>query len=357
MRAALHVGQLLQPIPGGIGRYVRHLLDTLPGAGVDVVPFAAGAAPGLLAGYVDLGPPTGAARYELWHRLRQPVVRVDAEVVHAPSLAVPPTGRCPLVVTVHDLVFLHQPEHLTRRGVSFHRRGLQLARRSAAAFVVPSAFVADELATAGVGRERIHVAHHGVAAPAPRASAEVDAALARLGVRPPFVLFVGTVEPRKGVGDLLDAHAALRRELPDLGLVVVGQQGWGDPPDLDRPGVVVAGRVGDDDLDALYRAATAFSLPSSYEGFGMPVVEAMARGCPVVTTTAGALPEVCGGAARLVAPGDTDALAAALAELVDDDDRRRVAAEAGRERASAFTWTASAEAHATAYRAALASRR
>jgi glycosyltransferase involved in cell wall biosynthesis len=354
MRAALHVGQLLQPIPGGIGRYVRHLLDALPATGVDVIPFAAGAAPGPLAGYVDLGPPTGAARYELWHRLRQPVVRVDAEVVHAPSLAVPPTGRCPLVVTVHDLVFLHQPEHLTRRGVSFHRRGLHLARRSAAAFVVPSAFVADELADVGVDRERIHVAHHGVDAPA-TARADVDATLARLGVRPPFVLFVGTVEPRKGVADLLDAHAALRREHPDLGLVVVGQQGWGDPPDLDRPGVVVAGRAGDDDLDALYRTATVFALPSSYEGFGMPVVEAMARGCPVVTTTAGALPEVCDGAATLVAPGDTDALADALAGLVDDADRRRAADDAGRARASAFTWAASAEAHAAAYRAAAGS--
>ena len=145
MRVAVHAGQLLQPVPGGIGRYVRSLLDALPSAGVTPVPFAAGSLPGA----VDLGWPRGGLRYEAWHRLRRPVVRVEGDLVHATSLAVPPARGRPLVVTVHDLVFLRQPEHLTARGVAFHRRGLELARRDAAAIVVPTAFGRDDLVREG----------------------------------------------------------------------------------------------------------------------------------------------------------------------------------------------------------------
>nr|MDQ3385247.1 glycosyltransferase [Actinomycetota bacterium] len=104
---ALHAGQLLQPVPGGIGRYVRSLLGALPAAGVEPVAFAAGPAPEDVDGpWIDLGAPRGAVRYELWHRLRRPLVRVPGDVLHATSLAVPPAGGRPLVVTVHDLVFL-----------------------------------------------------------------------------------------------------------------------------------------------------------------------------------------------------------------------------------------------------------
>lgn len=354
MKVALHTGQLLQAVPGGIGRYVSHLLHALPEVGVEAAPFAAGPAPTDLEGYVDLGRPGGSVRYELWHRLRQPVIRVDGDLVHAPSLAVPPPGRRPLVVTVHDLVFLRQPEHLTPRGVAFHRRGLELARRHAAAIVVPSRFVAGDLASEGFAPERIHVAPHGVelgAAPSPELAADRRA---RLGVRAPYLLFVGTIEPRKGVPDLLTAHAALRRSHPDLALVLAGRPGWGPPPMVDRPGVTALGHTDDADLDALYRGAMAFVLPSRYEGFGMPVLEAMVRDCPVVTTDVASLPEVAGGAAELVSPGDVDELTSTLDALVVDEDRRRDMAEAGRRHAAAFTWQRSARAHADAYAAALA---
>src|SRR5690606_15549748 len=131
----------------------------------------------------------GPVRYELWHRLRRPRVRVPGDVVHATSLAVPPPGGRPLVVTVHDLVFLRQPEHLTHRGVTFHRRGLELARREAAVLVTPTAFGRDDLAREGVDPERVHVAPHGVQVW--RSSpdhTDDDAVLADLGVRPPFLL-------------------------------------------------------------------------------------------------------------------------------------------------------------------------
>ncbi|MDP8988202.1 MAG: glycosyltransferase family 4 protein [Actinomycetota bacterium] len=352
MRVAVHVGQLLQPVPGGIGRYVRALLAALPGAGVDPVAFAAGPRPPAVDAYVDLGRPGGPLRYEAWHRLRRPVVRVPADVVHATSLAVPPPGRRPLVVTVHDLVFLRQPEHLTPRGVSFHRQGLAVARREAAAVVVPTAFGRQELAEEGFDPERIHVAHHGVETP-PAPDAGVTAAqLRRLKVDVPFVLFVGTLEPRKGVSDLLDAHAALRAAAPDLGLVLAGPAGWGPPLDLSAPGVVPLGSVDDAQLDALYRAAVALALPSRYEGFGLPVLEAMTRGCPVVTTDAACLPEVAGGAAELVPVGDVDALAGALERILSDPDHRERMIAAGRRRAAGFSWDASARAHATAYASA-----
>lgn len=351
---ALHVGQLLQPVPGGIGRYVRGLLAALPGAGVEPVAFAAGAAPGGVDGYVELGWPGGSLRYELWHRLRRPALRVAGDVVHATSLAVPPPGGRPLVVTVHDLVFLRHPEYLTPRGVSFHRRGLELARREAAAVVVPTAFGRDELVAEGFDAARIHVAPHGVALPGPAPEAEAQGAVMEgLGVRPPFVLFVGTLEPRKGVADLLAAHRALRSAHPDLSLVLAGHQGWGPPLELSVPGVVALGPVDDPTLDPLYRAAVALALPSRYEGFGLPVLEAMARGCPVVTTDAACLPEVAGGAAALVAVGDVDDLAGVLEGLLSDESRRRDLSDAGHRRSKDFSWPASAAAHAAAYTAAL----
>jgi glycosyltransferase involved in cell wall biosynthesis len=347
VKAALHAGQLLQPVPGGIGRYITHLLPSLPGAGVEPLAFAAGAAPAGVSPWVDLGWPRGPLRYEAWHRLRRPALALgaDVDVVHATSLAVPPPGRRPLVVTVHDIVFLRQPELLTGRGVAFHRRGLELARHEATAVVVPTEFGREDLAREGFDPARIHVAPHGVDVPAPSASPAPTSG--------PYLLFVATIEPRKGIDDLLDAHARLRSRHPDLQLVIAGPTGWGAPPNTDRPGVVVVGALDDDALDAAYRNAVALALPSRYEGFGMQVLEAMARGCPVVTSDAACLPEVGGGASIVVPTGDVGALTDALDGLLVDDRSRSSHAAAGIEHARAFTWARSAALHAAAYRAAL----
>jgi len=346
VRAAVHAGQLLQPVPGGIGRYVRHLIDALPRAGIDVTPFAAGPAPAGMPEWRDLGWPRGALRYELWHRLRWPPVAVSGDVVHATSLAVCAAGGRPLVVTVHDVVFLRQPDLLTARGVAFHRRGLALARREAAAVIVPTEFGKADLVAEGFDSDRVHVAPHGVEVREPSSSpAPVDG---------PYLLFVATLEPRKGLDDLLEAHGRLRARHPDLSLVVAGPRGWGAPPDLDRPGVVAVGNLNDDDLDAAYRHAIALALPSRYEGFGNQVVEAMARRCPVVTSDAACLPEVGGDATVVVPTGDIDALTDALGELVADPGARARLGDAGVARASMFTWQRSAELHAAAYRDAAA---
>jgi glycosyltransferase involved in cell wall biosynthesis len=176
-----------------------------------------------------------------------------------------------------------------------------------------------------------------------------------LGLEPrSYVLFVGTVEPRKGIDVLLAAHAALGRQgHGELRLVVAGPPGWGETPPLDGPGVVAPGRVDEVTLDALYRGAAALAVPSRSEGFGLPALEAMARGCPVVASDAGALPEVVGDAGLLVPPGDVDALAGALARILTDDALATALGAAGHRRAAIFTWSACTAAHIAAYHAAL----
>jgi glycosyltransferase involved in cell wall biosynthesis len=353
---ALHVGQLLQRIPGGIGRYTRALIDELPRAGVALSTFAAGDPSVALAEsfphFVELGHPYAPVRYELWHRFRAPRIRIQADVVHAPSMAIPPTGDRPLVVTVHDVAFLRHPELFTKRGVSFHTRGLELTRRDAAAIVTPSRFTHDELVREGFPPDRIHVIPHGIAVgPAP-VPAELERRLRWAGVETPFVLFVGTVEPRKGLPILLRAMEAVRREHPDTTLVVVGRPGWGEVPDLDASFVRKLGATDDDVLDALYRTAAVVAVPSRYEGFGLPALEAMAHGAPVVASDATSLPEVVGDAGILVEPEAVDAWAGAVNRVLGDDDERSRLQRAGLERAAGFTWFGSAHAHRAAYLAA-----
>lgn len=350
MRVGLHAGQLLHRSPGGIGRYVGALLEHLPRLGVDVVPFSAGRPHESPEGHVDLGRPRGRWRYEVWHRFRRPRLRLDVDVVHATSLAVPPSGPAPLVVTIHDLAFLESPDFHTRRGNRFHRRGLELARRDASAVVVPSRFVATELEAAGFEPSRVVVAPHGVDVPADPPAETAAARLDRLGVAPPYLLHVGAAEPRKGTDSLLEALPAVRSAHSEVQLVLASPGGWGRFAPAE--GARALGGVAETDLDALYRSAEALVYPSRHEGFGMPVLEAMARGCPVVTSNRSSLPEVAGDAALLVDPDDVAALRDTLLRVLDDGDLRARLAAAGRSRAAAFTWEASARAHLTAYRLA-----
>lgn len=356
MRVAFHTGQLLQRVPGGIGRYERAMLDRLPDFGVRPIAFAAGPrTPGVSprVPWLDLGRPNGSIRYELWHRFRRPIVDIDCDLVHAPSLAIPPVTH-PLVVTVHDIAFLRVPNSATRRGVQFHTRGLELARKEAALVITPSDFTRRELTREGFDPERIEVARFGIDPPLARDDDEIDADVDAAGVTEPFVLTVGTVEPRKQLPTLVRAVGEVRRQHPGLTLVVVGPRGWGEVPELDRSFVRVLGAQPWHVVDALYRRAAAFCVASLYEGFGLPALEAMARGAPTITTTGSAMEEFVRDAGLLFAPTDVAACTDALARVLGDDDLRNTLRALGEARAAELTWERSAEVHARAYERALA---
>jgi glycosyltransferase involved in cell wall biosynthesis len=161
------------------------------------------------------------------------------------------------------------------------------------------------------------------------------------------------VEPRKGLDTLARAMADVRVPEPDVQLAVVGPPGWLAVPGLDAPGIHRLGTVDERTLDAIYRNAIACAIPSRYEGFGLPALEAMARGCPVIASNATSLPEVVGAAGTLIPVGDAEAWTVALLHTIRDDGLRAEMSQRGRERAAGFTWRGSAHAHAAAYAAAL----
>lgn len=295
------------------------------------------------------------ALYEAWHGLRWPPVERatgPVDVVHATAIAIPPT-RAPLVVTIHDLAFLAEPDHATRHGGRFFRRGTELARRHARLVLVPSEATAAECRDAGFDPDRIRLVPWGVDVRTVDDD-DIAAVRSRHGLSRPYVLFVATIEPRKNLGAVIAAMVTLAGR--DLDLVLVGPDGWNEDLDgrlrsLEGSGIGVRrlGFVAPDELPALYAGCAAFCFPSLREGFGLPVLEAMAHGAPVVTSSGTATAEVAGGDALLVDPRDHEQVGAALARVLDDpglaDDLRR----RGRARAASFTWDRTAELTAAAY--------
>jgi glycosyltransferase involved in cell wall biosynthesis len=292
------------------------------------------------------------ALYESWHRLRRPRVeratgRVD--LIHATAFPTPPRSA-PLVLTIHDLAWIQDPSHFTRRGLGFFRRGLDLALRDADLVVVPSDATRRDCIARGFDTARVRLVPLGVdAAPAP--PQRVDECRRRYGLRRPYVLWTGTIEPRKNLPGLLRAY---RRLDADADLVLVGPKGWNEDLEsllgLERAGVHLLGFVPAADLAPLYAGAEVFCFPSFMEGFGFPVLEAMAQGTPVVTSAGTSTEELAGGAGILVDPRDDAAIAAALEELLGDASRRDELGAAGRERAAGYTWARTGELLVQAYR-------
>jgi glycosyltransferase involved in cell wall biosynthesis len=281
--------------------------------------------------------------------------RVDA--FHSPTGTLPLVAPCRRLVTIHDLFAEVGPEWFPPRMGRRLRLGQRAAARSASAILTVSHTTARDLVERyRVPEQRVHVVYNGVDHQRffPR---EVDAAAVarRYRVPHPFVLFVGSLLPWRNTPRLLRAVARLRQQWPDgssapPGLLIVGRDIWGTDPTrrlADEHGWTewarFAGYVADDELPTLYAAAAVFAYPSLYDGFGIPPLEAMASGTPVVASTAGALPEVLGEAALLVDPTDEDALADALRAAFDHpaDLRQRGLAQAGRyswDRAAEQTW-------------------
>ncbi|MDA8044865.1 MAG: glycosyltransferase family 1 protein [Actinomycetota bacterium] len=377
---AVNAEQLLDRSPGGIGRYTAQLLTVLPASFDDcrMVPVTARhQAADVEAALAAVGVPAVSRRevavqalptpllYEAWVRWGRPGLRAvgRADVVHAPSVAVPPKGGRPLVVTVHDAAPELFPEAFTARGRRFHRLGLLAAARRADVVITVSQAAADEIvAHSPIPAERIRVIPNGVDPPGPdptTGSADADA-LERLGPgRRPYVLWVGSLEPRKGVGTLVAAMARLAGAGgAEVATVLAGYEGWLNDEVVaaaDRaalgPSLVQVGRVSEADLWVLYRNATVFAFPSRHEGFGLPVVEAMSQGIPVVASDIPVMREVAGPAAVLVAPGDVDGWAAAIEGLLDGPAQRQERGQAGRDRSGRFTASAMVAATRQLYQA------
>lgn len=292
--------------------------------------------------------------YMTWLRARWPLVEAatgPVSVCHATGL-VPAACRAPLVVTVHDVAFVRYPERFTRHGVRTMIRSLEVIRRRADLVLCSSTATMDDLERAGIGRDRLRLVPLGVDV---REVSDAEVARVRAAHDLPerFVLFVGTLEPRKNLPRLVAAVARLDEPLP---LVVVGADGWGGvadaiagDEDAAAADVRFLGAVDDADLAACYRAASAFAYPSEWEGFGLPVAEALGHGVPVVTSRGTSMEEVAGGAAVLVDPADVDDIARGLSEALAPAgmEQRR---EAGRRRAADMSWAATAAATVAAYR-------
>jgi glycosyltransferase involved in cell wall biosynthesis len=253
-------------------------------------------------------------------------------------------------MVVHDLAFLRFPETAPHLDARWHRRFAESVR-SVAAVLVPSKSVRDDLLEAHAPEpERVHVVHHGIEAEtfAPVAQPAVDAVRKKFGIEGPYALFIGGIEPRKNLENLVRGFGELEA---GHSLVIAGGPVRWFPrameqleaavealPSPVRERVVRTGYVGERDKVALLSGATLLAYPSLYEGFGFPVLEAFAAGVPVLTSNVSSLPEVAGDAAVLVDPSDPRAIAAGLTELFGDPDLRAVLSAGGLARAADFTW-------------------
>jgi glycosyltransferase involved in cell wall biosynthesis len=285
---------------------------------------------------------------ELWARVPEPRIERwtgPVDVVHALNFVAPP-ARVPVVVMVHDLTFVRFPELCTPDTLRYPA-AIRTALDRGAQVHVPSDFVGDEV------REEFHLPAERVtriySGLAPTQGGDPVAGRRHAGAER-YVLALGTIEPRKNLPTLVDAFDAIAATDPELRLVVAGPDGWGT--DAFAQSVARAhhggrvrrlGWVDDRTRRDLLAGASVFAYPSRYEGFGLPPLEAMAAGTPVVAARAGAVPEIVGDAAELVDPGDVDALAAALRRVLDDPTRRAELVGLGIERAGGFTWERAAD--------------
>jgi glycosyltransferase involved in cell wall biosynthesis len=333
---AIDATDALAPSPRGWGLYARELVRALgPAAdGVDVRALSA----------------RGRGPEVLWEQLGLPraLRREGAELVHAPNCFLPLRRPCPGVVTVHDLAFEVHPEDFSRRTGAKYRFFVPRAARSAERVICVSYFTRDDLC----GRYGIDPAKVRVVPLAP--ALPVGTAAAPAG---PYVLAVGDLRAKKNLGRLVEAWRALRAEGLEHRLVLAGMDagagtalraaGAGEPLEL-------TGYVPQERLDALLRGASLLVHPSLYEGFGLPMAEAMARGCPVAAARATALPEVAGDAAVYFDPRDVADMAGAIRRALEDDPLRAALVERGRTRVGRLSWERTARETAAVYRELLA---
>ena len=366
--AAVHQG-------AGVGRFVRSLVDAM----VDLDPETF-----FILFYGQEGPrkevavaPTGKnvelrplwlsqrTLNVLWYKLGLPVpvdaLTGPADVFHFPDFVLPPVRRGATVVTVHDLSFMLVPECADERLRGHLERVVPISVREADYVTADSENTRNDLMTLlDVPPERVEVVYSGVDRRFRPIADEAahEAARRKYGLNFPFMLYVGTIEPRKNLRRLLKAYRIFRQQgRAQHKLVLAGGLGWlyqdilHDVEELvAEQEVVYLGRIPDDDLPVLYSLSDAFVFPSLYEGFGLPPLEAMACGTPVICSNTSSLPEVVGDAGILVPPEDVDGLALAMGALLNEPERRAVLGRRALERAQQFTWEAAAERVLSIYR-------
>jgi glycosyltransferase involved in cell wall biosynthesis len=351
----------------GINWYIYNLLHHLPEVASDIeyTVFLSErrytAAPGIHLQVSKLPTSRPPVRI-LWEQALQPwaVRRAKLDLLHSPAFVGPVVGACPLVVTVHDLSFLFFPQSFRALNRSYLRLFTRLSvRRAQRVLAVSESTKRDLVQYYGLSPAKVDVVHNGVDRAFRPLPADVVAAFRRqAGLPDRFLLFVGTLEPRKNVVRLIEAYARLPKERPPL--VLVGGKGWLYDQIFARVEALnlsnqvhFAGYVLAEDLPLWYNAADLFVYPSLYEGFGLPPLEAMACGTAVITSTASSLPEVVGTAGQMVDPTDTQALATAMEQVLTARDVREQMQAAGLAQAQGFTWEQTAQRTVDSYRRAL----
>ena len=366
--------------PVGAGHYILRLADQLAGrTDVDLVLSCRTADRARWASMVAddslLAEAPGPRLLRLiWEQVRLGNLLASSAVAvhHGPHYTMPRHPPVPTVVTVHDLSFFDSPGWHQRSKVTLFRRAIRRAARQASVVVCPSQVTAEALARWCTVEADVVVAPHGVDPARFRPdelSAGDDAARlvaidSRLTSGRPFLVFVGTIEPRKDVPNLVRAFSSVASRHPEALLVLAGGRGWG-AAEVDaavsssglEERVVLTGYLDDAAIPSLLRSATAVVYPSLYEGFGLPALEALACGADIITTLGTAMAEVAGASALLFPPGDRPALADLLDQVLSGRGDDRAASERralGFEIVNRHTWQASADIHVAAYRSAVA---
>jgi glycosyltransferase involved in cell wall biosynthesis len=367
LRVSLLAEPLISDAPGAVGTYIRALLRRLPREGVQLEPIVAFHRLSTLA---ENGLPhayrlslTRGPLYKRWSRGHGPTAVDEAALMHAPSLTFPPRADKPLVVTVHDLIFLDHPDDFDPKMVA-NQRAMLARLHEADLVIVPSQATADALAASEYTHERVRVVPMGTDVEVPP-DEERKAILERLKVEAPYVLWIGTLDPWRNpegvVRGFVDAIDSGVPHADELRLYLVGPRGWWSSEVAEFISTRGLGdrvrRIDEQPAPtrgALYADASAFVFPSLLEGSGQYLLEAMACGAPVVTSNASAMPEIVGSAAQLCDPTNSASIGAAIGKVLRDnelaDDLRRL----GRKRAAEFSWERTARETLRAYREVLA---